>query len=223
MHNKFAVIDGKFVFTGSFNLTDNGTSRNNNNAILIQSRELARLYQDEFKEMFEHRIFGNKEEAGAFAPFRKSKIIRRPDISFEVLFSPENDIQKRILSEIGKAEKSIAFMAFSFTSSEISEAMIKRFREGVDIRGLFEKSGSYAKYSEFIKMKLEGLPVKVDRNRYKMHHKVIIIDNFRVITGSYNFSKNASIRNDENILIIDNPDVAQHYIKEFNRLYYLKR
>lgn len=109
-------------------------------------------------------------------------------------------------------------MAFSFTSSEISEAMIKKFKAGIDVKGIFEKRGAYTKYSQFIKMKLEGMPVQVDGNRYNMHHKVIVIDNNCVITGSYNFSKNASLRNDENILIIKHPDIARQYIEEFNRL-----
>jgi phosphatidylserine/phosphatidylglycerophosphate/cardiolipin synthase-like enzyme len=223
MHNKFAVIDREIVFTGSYNITENGSGRNNNNAILIHSRDLAGIFLTEFDEMFQHKIFGNRQEPGAFASFKKSGKIITPDISMEALFSPEDNIENRILDEIGKAEKSILFMAFSFTSREISEVMIRKFREGIDIRGLFEKKGAYTKYSEFIKMKLEGLPVKVDKNRYNMHHKVIIIDNYRVITGSYNFSKNASMRNDENILIIDNADAAELYTEEFNRLYYLKR
>ena len=96
--------------------------------------------------------------------------------------------------------------------------MIKKFKAGIDVKGIFEKRGAFTKHSEFIKMKLEGLPVQVDRNRYNMHHKVIIIDNSCVITGSYNFSKNASLRNDENILIIHNHDIAGLFIDEFNRL-----
>jgi len=223
MHNKFAVIDKKSVFTGSYNLTENGAARNNNNAILIQSSNLAAIYLDEFNEMFQHKIFGNKQDYGAFELLRKKSKIITPRISVEVLFSPEDNIEERIMNEIARAAKSVFFMAFSFTSREISEALIKKFRDGIDVRGLFEKSGAFSKHSEFIKMKLEGLPVKVDRNRNKMHHKVIIIDNCRIITGSYNFSKNASMRNDENILIIESKDAADHYIEEFNRLYYLKR
>ena len=40
-----------------------------------------------------------------------------------------------------------------------------------------------------------------------------------VITGSYNFSKNAEERNSENLLIIKgNPDIAQAYLAEFDRI-----
>ena len=44
MHNKFVVIDGAQVWTGSWNLTDNGTYRNNNNVLVIDSQKLAENY-----------------------------------------------------------------------------------------------------------------------------------------------------------------------------------
>ena len=52
-----------------------------------------------------------------------------------------------------------------------------------------------------------------------MHHKVIIIDDSIVITGSYNFTANAETQNDENILVIHSPDIAADYLKEFEKIY----
>jgi phosphatidylserine/phosphatidylglycerophosphate/cardiolipin synthase-like enzyme len=50
-----------------------------------------------------------------------------------------------------------------------------------------------------------------------MHHKVIIIDGKIVITGSDNFSASAEDHNDENVVMIDNPEVASRYLAEFQR------
>jgi phosphatidylserine/phosphatidylglycerophosphate/cardiolipin synthase-like enzyme len=66
MHNKFAVIDGTMVWTGSYNVTKNGQGKNNNNALLLKSGELADIYLQEFNEMFTLRVFGNKKEPGRF-------------------------------------------------------------------------------------------------------------------------------------------------------------
>ena len=68
-------------------------------------------------------------------------------------------------------------------------------------------------------MKEAGIPVIIDTSSGTMHHKVIIIDDETVITGSYNFSKNAETRNSENLLIIKgNKEIARAYLDEFNRL-----
>jgi phosphatidylserine/phosphatidylglycerophosphate/cardiolipin synthase-like enzyme len=218
MHNKFCVIDRTTVWTGSYNLTYNGAFKNNNNAIAINSKELADIFRSEFIEMFKYRIFGNRKEFIPFPFFSQKYHVKIKNTNINAYFSPEDDIARIIRKRVKKAKKSIYFMAFSFTSDGIGEEMIRAHKRGVTVSGIFEKRGSGSRYSEYIKMKLEGIPVVVDKNLYSMHHKVIIIDGLRVILGSYNYSKNASKRNDENILIIDNAEIAAMYMSEFKIL-----
>jgi len=52
MHNKFCIIDNKIVLTGSFNPTENGAYKNNNNLIIIESFYLSKNYEDEFNELW---------------------------------------------------------------------------------------------------------------------------------------------------------------------------
>jgi phosphatidylserine/phosphatidylglycerophosphate/cardiolipin synthase-like enzyme len=49
------------------------------------------------------------------------------------------------------------------------------------------------------------------------HKKVIILDGKTLITGSYNYSKNAYSRNAENVLVIHNPYMASLYTKNFEK------
>ncbi|HOO72353.1 MAG TPA: phospholipase D-like domain-containing protein [Spirochaetota bacterium] len=219
MHNKFAVIDKTLLWTGSYNITRNGSQKNNNNAIMIRSPELAAIFLEEFNEMFEQRIFGNRKESVPFTPLTNKYHVRIEDTDINAYFSPDDNIERIILNRLKKASHSIYFMAFAFTSDSLGEMMIRKHRQGITVKGIVEKRGTGSKYSEFVKMKVEGIPVKQDSNRYAMHHKVIIIDGDLLITGSYNFSKGANKKNDENILIIHNREIAQKYIEEFNRLY----
>lgn len=219
MHNKFCIVDGRYIWTGSYNITDNCSYRNNNNAILIESPGLAAIYHDEFVEMFEKKIFENKKESRPFSTSHNPYFVRIDETNINAYFSPENDVENIIIKRLKKARNSIYFMAFSFTSDPIGETMIGKHRDGVTVQGLFEKNGSNSPDSEFNKMFVEGIPVKTDRNPHNMHHKVIIIDEEIVITGSYNFSKNASRKNDENILIIENKDIAKKYLAEFHKIY----
>lgn len=219
MHHKFAIIDKSILWTGSYNITDNGSHKNNNNAVMLTSPELCEIYTVEFNEMFDQRIFGNKKEKNPFADIAKKYHVKIGTTNINVYFSPDDNIERIILKRLKKAKNSIHFMAFSFTSDPIGEVIIQKHRQGVLVKGLFEKRGARSSHSEFTKMKIEGLSVKTDKNRYAMHHKVIIIDGETVITGSYNFSKGANNRNDENILIIQNKDIAAKYVNEFNRLY----
>jgi phosphatidylserine/phosphatidylglycerophosphate/cardiolipin synthase-like enzyme len=52
-----------------------------------------------------------------------------------------------------------------------------------------------------------------------MHNKFCVIDNQKVITGSYNWSKNAENKNDENVAVVYDNDFASDYSVEFKRLF----
>jgi len=219
MHNKFAVVDGTWLWNGSYNATLNDAWKNNNNALAIRSPGLAEIYEAEFTEMFRDRVFGNRKEPGPFANLGKKYYVSVESTDINAYFSPEDNIERIIIKRIEKAKTSIHFMAFSFTSSGIGEAMIAKFKKGVAVTGIFERRGTREAHSQYAKMKLEGLPVRLDHNRCNMHHKVIVIDGELVIMGSYNYSRNANLANDENILIIDNREIAARYLDEFKRLW----
>lgn len=51
MHNKFAIIDGKIVVTGSFNWSKHADATNDENLLIVYSEELARKYESEFFEL----------------------------------------------------------------------------------------------------------------------------------------------------------------------------
>lgn len=213
MHNKFLVVDNAAVWTGSWNFTTGDTYRLNNNAITIQSPPLAQNYTAEFEKMFMQRQFGPNKPAGVPNP-----VLTINGVRVENYFAPEDKVASRIVAKINQAKQSIHFMAFSFTNDAIGSAIIDRAQAGVQTAGVFETTGSNTKYSEYGKMKQAGLDVLQDGNPYVMHHKVIIIDGREVIFGSFNFTDNADKDNDENLLIIDDPTLAQAFEAEFQRV-----
>lgn len=214
MHHKFIVIDEQYVWTGSYNTTYNGAYKNKNNVIFIDSAPLAYNFTREFRELFRQMRAEKPTGASVVHP----KVTLSDGTQIFTYFSPDNDILSSLVKEIESAKKSIHFMAFSFTEDTLGSAMRDRFESGIDIQGVFEKR-QISQYSEYEQMKAAGMSVIQDRNKGTMHHKVIVIDEETVITGSYNFSKNAEERNSENLLIIKgNPDIAQAYLAEFDRI-----
>ena len=214
MHNKFVIVDGRAVWTGSWNFTRNDTFRNNNNAIYIQSPELASNYVAEFEEMFSQKAFG--PTSPAITKFARLQI---GDTLLETCFAPEDKCDELLIARINQAQQSIRFLAFSFTHADIGKAVRDRAKAGVTVQGVFETRGSETEHSEFSQKKQKNLDVWQDGNPYTMHHKVFIIDEQMVVMGSFNFSTNAARSNDENMLIIHNPGIAGQYLEEFNRVY----
>jgi len=212
MHNKFVVIDEEEVWTGSMNLTVNGAYRNNNNLLRVRSTQLAGQYTEEFEEMFIEDRFGALSWPASIST------VEVGGTSIEVLFSPDTRVGERIAALVLGAQKSIYVMAFTLTLDPISEAILQRAGEGIDVQGLFDTGQSQNQGSDVARLAESGVDIMLDGNPRKMHHKVIIVDERIVITGSYNFSRNAEEKNDENVLIIHSPQLAAQYLQEFLRL-----
>ena len=64
-----------------------------------------------------------------------------------------------------------------------------------------------------------GGPARQDGNGSFLHDKLIIVDNTIVVTGSLNFSSNADDSNEENVVIVDNAEIAALYLQEFEKLW----
>lgn len=206
MHNKFCVLDGKAVWTGSFNPTQNGNYKNNNNVVFYQSQLLAAAYEEEFSEMW-NGIYGKGNRSTHTEFMINNKRV-------EAYFCPEDWCANKVIYALQNASKSINFMTFSFTHDGIGKQIVEMIGAGVSVRGVFEKSQNND-YTEIYMLNDSGASVKWDTNPKNMHHKVFILDNSTVITGSFNPTKNADEKNDENLLIIHDADVAREYMKEF--------
>jgi phosphatidylserine/phosphatidylglycerophosphate/cardiolipin synthase-like enzyme len=213
MHDKFVIIDGLVTWTGSWNLTEGGTYRNNNHAVRIRSREMAANYTAEFEEMFLDGRFGPSSPSGTPYPH-----LMVDGTLIETYFAPEDGVMEQVIQAVSRAEHSIRFMAFSFTDAALGRAIRERAAAGVLAEGVFESRGASSDYSQFTALKEAGLPVWRDANPALMHHKVIVIDAQTVILGSFNFTASADQGNDENLLVIQDPDLAGQFLGEFARL-----
>lgn len=216
MHNKFVVIDRTEVWLGSMNFTTNGAYEDDNNFLRIRSVQVAEDYTTEFNEMFDADLFGPDTLAETPNP---AVTIDGTDV--EVYFSPDDGIADRLVELLDGAQESIYFLAYSFTSDDLGDSIRARAAAGVTVAGVMDDTQVASNTgTEFDPFQQDGLDVYMDGNENGlMHHKVIIIDGSIVITGSYNFSSSAEERNDENLVIIFNPEVASVFVEEFWRVY----
>ncbi len=211
MHNKFVLIDGASVWSGSMNLTVNGAGRHNNNLLELRSAEAASRFQSEFDEMFAQKLFGPRSPQGVTDLFAAGAG------HIAIYFGPEDDLAAALDAALARARESIRFMAFSFTLDELGATLLRQAAAGVTVQGIFERTGSETVWSELGPLYCAGLAMRQDGNPYLLHHKVFVIDDQTVVTGSANFSASGTDANDENLLVIDDPALAAPYAAEFAR------
>lgn len=218
MHNKFAVRDGSRVWTGSYNLTDTCSYKNVNNAVWIDSPDLAKIYTDELEEMFEKHQFGISSPA-----LDNPREIKVGTARLESLFAPEDNPNRRIIELLAAARKEVYFMQFAFTADDLGDMLVRKHREKVRVSGIFDRIlyRSTGPYGEFARLTEAGIPVVIHGGTGKFHNKLFLIDPTGddpvVVLGSENASSNGNRTNDENVLIIHSPEIARLYLDEFRK------
>lgn len=218
MHHKFMVVDGQTVWTGSTNLTPTSLYRHNNNALTIKNAQLASAFDAEFERLFVKREFG-KSQRGDTQP--TAPITLPGGATVQAFFSPAGHGREAVVAEVKGAKKRIQFLTFSLTDVETGDAMLERAKDGVKVQGIFDRWLAAGQYSLFEKFKGAKLDVRKDGNEALMHHKVMVIDDTTVVTGSYNYSQNAEANNNEAFLIFRGAKgIAKAFSGEFERIHH---
>lgn len=225
MHHKFIIVDPHdpalaTVWTGSTNHSTGQLSTDPNNAIVIEDRSLAKAYLHEFEEMWGGS--GNSpnpllSRTGSAKRDDTPHLFQIGDRVVESYFSPSDHTNQEILNELITAEESINVGLLLLTRNDLTNTMIDRAQAGIRVRVIIDDEES----SEFpIQALIEG-GVAVAHHDYNaiFHHKYAMIDEgtleARVITGSHNWTTSATVRNDENTLILHDPDITNIYRQEF--------
>ncbi len=211
MHNKFFIFDNKKVWTGSSNITGTDlTEFNANYSILITSNKIAEQYKNEFEQMYNGFFHTDKQKQN------KDIVVPDNNTKIKVLFSPQDKIiDNEIITIIQKAKKSIYIPIFFITHKEIKDELIKAHKRGIDIKVINDATNAHSKYTIHKELRKSGIKVKTENYAGKMHMKAMFVDGRISIIGSMNFTKSANNKNDENVLIIDNEEIAKYFEKTF--------
>jgi len=116
------------------------------------------------------------------------------------------------VENLQKATNTVLVQAYSFTSAPIAQALVEAHRRGVKVTVILDKSQKTANYSEADFLLHADITTFIDARHAIAHNKIMIIDAQTVLTGSFNFTKAAEENNAENLLVINDPDLAAKYI-----------
>ena len=216
MHNKFCIIDEKYVLTGSANPTQTEILRNDNDVIIFESKYLARNFKNEFLQL----------SAGYFG-YNKVSYLEYNNITLvfddeEILISsymcPQDNCDRVLIDILDKAEEEILFSTFVFTNNNFANVLKEKNEMGLTVKGVIESrsvSSTGTVYPELSNL----FSFKIDRAHGTMHHKYFVVDGKYIVTGSMNPSRAGVEFNDENILVIENENLAQLYREQFYIIY----
>jgi phosphatidylserine/phosphatidylglycerophosphate/cardiolipin synthase-like enzyme len=146
--------------------------------------------------------------------------------TIEPIFTPEGDAEGAIMRALEQARRSVRVQAYLLTSRSVAYALIEAKRRGVDVQVLADRDmvvkGEHSLIPQIV---ANRIPVWLEVHYAIAHNKIIIIDaeeaestSAAVITGSFNFTHSAQVRNAENLLILrGNPALLRSYLDNWQR------
>jgi hypothetical protein len=137
-----------------------------------------------------------------------------------VYFFPNSKNEKYLIEMLRTCMKSLNIAIFSITRDNFAKAIIEVFKRGVDVKVIADDECVKNYGSDVYKLAAAGIPCKTDSSaQFHMHNKYAIIDESVIITGSFNWTTQAINNNQENLFFYEDKEIAQQYVKEFNKLW----
>ena len=247
-HRFVIITSANFTLSDTSGDFSNSSSLGNaNNLLKIDSSELASLLTEEFNIMWGDGVGGKPDSKfGVKKPVRNPQTIILGNSKVTVHFSPTSPTEPWNISSNGliaktlsKSTKTVDLALFVFSDQQLANILEERHHQNVQVRALIAPQFAYRPYSEALDMMgfalSDNCKYEVDNRPWKnpistvgapilpkgdlLHDKFAVIDNKTVITGSHNWSEAANHGNDETLIVIENPTVANHFQREFDRLY----
>lgn len=248
LHEKFAIIDARTsrrrLVNGSANWSLGAMTKYSENTIVF-GRHIHLVYQ--FQQEF-NRLMALARPVSPGAQAHMEPVVLSPPSPYvrryeRALFSTTNlggssVIADEIVSVMRSARESILIDVAHFNSKKIAQALIDMRRTRPELRiEVLVDLGEYSDSKSRVK-DLERAGIEVRYKVYSlvwlhpraqlMHHKTMIVDGTRLVTGSYNWSDTAENSNHENVVVVEghvsaNRACVAAFVAEHDRLWGMGR
>jgi cardiolipin hydrolase len=142
----------------------------------------------------------------------------RPVVA-EAFFSPGDDCPRAIGRLLAGAGRTADICVFTITDNRLADAILDAHRRGVAVRIIADDAKSEDLGSDVGRFERSGIPTRVDRSPFHMHHKFAILDGETLLTGSYNWTRGAARDNEENLIVTSDPRLLAPFRGTFDRLW----
>ncbi len=134
-------------------------------------------------------------------------------------FTPGDDCPARIIDLLRQARTTVDICVFTITYDQIASAILQTHNRGVAVRIVTDEGKALDEGSDIERLARSGVNIRLERSEFHMHHKFAIFDGQTLLNGSYNWTRGASVNNQENIVVTNDPALVKRFAREFERLW----
>jgi phosphatidylserine/phosphatidylglycerophosphate/cardiolipin synthase-like enzyme len=129
--------------------------------------------------------------------------------------------EELLIKAIGEAKTSLDIAINAINHDGIVSAIIDARIRGVYVRVITDRSeaGNAAQAEKLRSLADSGIPVRENTRKGLMDLKMSLIDDYTAVTGSFNYTVNASTVNDEMLVIVRDSNVVKEWKERFEAMW----
>eukprot|EP00092_Neocalanus_flemingeri_P107592 GFUD01138110.1.p1 GENE.GFUD01138110.1~~GFUD01138110.1.p1 ORF type:complete len:216 (+),score=43.47 GFUD01138110.1:42-689(+) len=125
----------------------------------------------------------------------------------------------RLTKVISGTQKSLDMCLFLITLRDMASLAIRLMQDGVRVRVIVDHSNQGISGCQVGRLREAGVRVVARKQAGLMHHKFAVVDGRLLVTGSFNWTSQAVMSNNENVVITSNKELVEPFVCEFERLW----
>jgi cardiolipin hydrolase len=134
-------------------------------------------------------------------------------------FTPGYECRNQIVRQLNKARRKIEVCVFTISDNTLSQALIEAHQRDIDVHIISDNDKQHDQGSDLQQLIKQGIAVRFDDTPDHMHHKFCLIDGITLINGSFNWTRSATDRNQENIVVSNDRKLIRQFEKRFAELW----
>ncbi|XP_052262426.1 uncharacterized protein LOC127866075 isoform X2 [Dreissena polymorpha] len=134
-------------------------------------------------------------------------------------FTHEHNSLSRLYTFLADAKQSLDVCVFVICCADLGDLLVTAHKNNVRVRVICDDEQIDITGSQIWRLRKEGIPVRTDNSSYLMHHKFVVIDGTHLLTGSFNWTRQAISGNQENLVALRNMRIVSQFSSEFEKLW----
>jgi mitochondrial cardiolipin hydrolase len=154
------------------------------------------------------------------------QVVRTLDLSATVAaaahsayFTPGDACLRKLRELCAAARRALDICVFTLADDRLTETVLQAHRRGVRVRIISDDDKRHDAGSDIAQLAAAGIEIRLDRGPAHMHHKFALFDGRLLANGSFNWTRSASLSNDENLVVSNDAYLVRCFGGQFEALW----
>jgi phosphatidylserine/phosphatidylglycerophosphate/cardiolipin synthase-like enzyme len=134
-------------------------------------------------------------------------------------FSPGDTCLRRLRDLMRSCKATLDICVFTIADDRLTEAILECHARGVQVRVVSDDDKQHDSGSDIARLRAGGVAVRLDDSPYHMHHTFALVDGRLLANGSFNWTRSATEKNDENLVVTDDANLVRVFGLQFEKLW----